>query len=149
MHPTTTGGRPNASVDSPSLNALFSKINWRIIPLLLIAYMVAYLDRINIGYAQLQMKQTLPFSDAVFGAVEAQSTHGKDFFRYRTEPPIDQIEVMRGFVHQQAAGILFLTMPTAEVIGAMVGIQQPLKFHGKHAPDCAAHQQMLDLGARR
>lgn len=67
MHPTTTGGRPNASVDSPSLNALFSKINWRIIPLLLIAYMVAYLDRINIGYAQLQMKQTLPFSDAVYG----------------------------------------------------------------------------------
>ena len=29
--------------------------------------MVAYLDRINIGYAQLQMKQTLPFSDAVYG----------------------------------------------------------------------------------
>ena len=41
MHPTTTGGRPNASVDSPSLNALFSKINWRIIPLLLIAYTLA------------------------------------------------------------------------------------------------------------
>lgn len=29
--------------------------------------MVAYLDRINIGYAQLQMKQSLPFSDAVYG----------------------------------------------------------------------------------
>jgi len=29
--------------------------------------MVAYLDRINIGYAQLQMKQTLPFDDAVYG----------------------------------------------------------------------------------
>ena len=29
--------------------------------------MIAYLDRINIGYAQLQMKQTLPFSDAVYG----------------------------------------------------------------------------------
>ena len=32
-----------------------------------IAYMVAYLDRINIGYAQLQMKQTLQFDDAVYG----------------------------------------------------------------------------------
>jgi MFS family permease len=29
--------------------------------------MVAYLDRINVGYAQLQMKQTLPFGDAVYG----------------------------------------------------------------------------------
>jgi D-galactonate transporter len=66
MHPTTTGKVPRVAESAP-LNALFSKINWRIIPLLLIAYMVAYLDRINIGYAQLQMKQTLPFSDAVYG----------------------------------------------------------------------------------
>jgi hypothetical protein len=29
--------------------------------------MVAYLDRINIGYAQLQMKHTLPFDGAVYG----------------------------------------------------------------------------------
>ena len=46
---------------------MFSKIDWRLIPMLLIAYMVAYLDRINVGYAQLQMKQTLPFEDAVYG----------------------------------------------------------------------------------
>ncbi len=36
-------------------------------PLLLIAYMIAYLDRINIGYAQLQMKQTLPWDTTVYG----------------------------------------------------------------------------------
>jgi hypothetical protein len=35
--------------------------------LLQIAYMIAYLDRINIGYAQLQMKQTVAFGDAVYG----------------------------------------------------------------------------------
>jgi MFS family permease len=46
---------------------VFAKIDRRLLPLLLIAYMVAYLDRINIGYAQLQMKQTLPFDDAVYG----------------------------------------------------------------------------------
>ena len=46
---------------------MFAKIIRRLLPLLLIAYMVAYLDRINIGYAQLQMKQTLPFDDAVYG----------------------------------------------------------------------------------
>ena len=53
--------------ESTALKAVFSKVDWRLIPLLLIAYMVAYLDRINIGYAQLQMKQTLPFDDAVYG----------------------------------------------------------------------------------
>ncbi|MBS0445874.1 MAG: MFS transporter [Proteobacteria bacterium] len=36
-------------------------------PIILVAYVLAFLDRINIGYAQLQMKQDLGFSDAVYG----------------------------------------------------------------------------------
>jgi hypothetical protein len=69
MHPTTASKSPVRSSlpESTALNAVFSKVDWHLIPLLLIAYMVAYLDRINIGYAQLQMKQTLPFDDAVYG----------------------------------------------------------------------------------
>lgn len=35
-------------------------------PLLLVSYIVAYLDRVNIGYAQLQMKDALGFSSAAF-----------------------------------------------------------------------------------
>jgi D-galactonate transporter len=50
-----------------AVESVYSKVSRRIIPLLLIAYMIAFLDRINIGYAQLQMKQTLPFGDAVYG----------------------------------------------------------------------------------
>jgi sugar phosphate permease len=62
-------GRPLSSpaLESPASKAVFVKIDRRLLPLLLIAYMIAYLDRINIGYAQLQMKQTLPFDDAVYG----------------------------------------------------------------------------------
>jgi len=48
-------------------SSVYAKVGWRLMPLLVICYMIAYLDRINIGYAQLQMKQTLPFSDAVYG----------------------------------------------------------------------------------
>jgi D-galactonate transporter len=50
-----------------AVESLYSKVSRRLIPLLLIAYMIAFLDRINIGYAQLQMKQTLAFGDAVYG----------------------------------------------------------------------------------
>src|SRR5881394_2186878 len=69
MDPTTANKSPGRSSlpESTALKAVFSKVDWRLIPLLLIAYMIAYLDRINIGYAQLQMKQTLPFDDAVYG----------------------------------------------------------------------------------
>jgi hypothetical protein len=39
-----------ACVENPAHKAMFSKINWRLIPLLLIAYMVAYLHRIYSMY---------------------------------------------------------------------------------------------------
>jgi D-galactonate transporter len=48
-------------------DAVFRKISWRVMPLILVAYVCAFLDRINIGYAQLQMKHDLAFSDAVYG----------------------------------------------------------------------------------
>src|SRR5215470_8288477 len=46
---------------------VYCKISWRVMPIVLIAYIFAFLDRINIGYAQLQMKQDLAFTDAVYG----------------------------------------------------------------------------------
>ena len=46
---------------------LYRKVTWRILPLLIAAYMINYLDRVNIGYAKLQMSAALGFSDVVFG----------------------------------------------------------------------------------
>src|ERR1700757_1848669 len=46
---------------------IYRKISWRVMPIVLIAYIFAFLDRINVGYAQLQMKQDLAFSDAIYG----------------------------------------------------------------------------------
>ena len=67
---------PNPVSDTAPISAqrVFRKISWRLMPLLLVCYAVAYLDRINIGYAQLQMRQTLDFSDAVYGLVRASSS---------------------------------------------------------------------------
>jgi MFS family permease len=67
MHPQPANNTSSPALESPFVKDVFKKIDLRLLPLLLIAYMVAYLDRINIGYAQLQMKQTLPFDDAVYG----------------------------------------------------------------------------------
>ncbi|SBW79444.1 Putative metabolite transport protein NicT [Pseudomonas veronii 1YdBTEX2] len=46
---------------------LYKKISWRILPFLLLCYVFAYLDRVNIGFAKLQMQSDLGFSDAVYG----------------------------------------------------------------------------------
>src|SRR5215212_1275127 len=47
--------------------SIYKKITWRLIAFLFICYMMSYLDRINVGFAQLQMKQDLGFGDAVYG----------------------------------------------------------------------------------
>lgn len=46
---------------------IYSTITWRLLPLLFACYVLAYLDRINVGFAQLQMKSDLAFSDAIYG----------------------------------------------------------------------------------
>ena len=47
--------------------ALRRKVAWRVLPLVFLLYIVAYLDRANAGFAKLRMKDDLIFSDAVFG----------------------------------------------------------------------------------
>ncbi|MGZ8957833.1 MAG: MFS transporter [Methylosarcina sp.] len=47
--------------------ALYRKLAWRLLPPLYLIYILAYLDRMNIGFAQLQMKEMLQFSDTVYG----------------------------------------------------------------------------------
>lgn len=46
---------------------LYKRLNWRILPILLICYFFASLDRQNIAFAKLQMQSDLAFSDAVYG----------------------------------------------------------------------------------
>ena len=52
---------------APDEAATFRKIAWRIVPLLFLGYIVAFLDRVNVGFAKLQMAADLQFSDAVYG----------------------------------------------------------------------------------
>ncbi|CAG2148928.1 MFS transporter [Cupriavidus plantarum] len=49
------------------ISALYRKINFRLLPFLLVCYLFAYLDRVNVGFAKLQMQSDLGFSDAAYG----------------------------------------------------------------------------------
>jgi D-galactonate transporter len=46
---------------------LYRKIAWRTLPILFFCYIVAYIDRVNVGFAKLQMMGDLKFSDNVYG----------------------------------------------------------------------------------
>ena len=43
------------------------RISWRLVPLLMVCYFAAYLDRVNISFAALQMNQDLHLSSAAYG----------------------------------------------------------------------------------
>ncbi len=48
-------------------DAVFRKVGARVLPLLFVCYIVAYLDRVNVGFAKLQMTAALSLSDAAYG----------------------------------------------------------------------------------
>ncbi|HCE0932185.1 TPA: MFS transporter, partial [Acinetobacter baumannii] len=45
----------------------YRKIAFRLMPFLMLCYFCAYLDRVNVGFAKLQMMSDLQFSEAVYG----------------------------------------------------------------------------------
>ena len=46
---------------------LYRKISWRLIPFILLLYLICYVDRVNIGFAKLQFLSDLGLNDAHFG----------------------------------------------------------------------------------
>ncbi len=48
-------------------SAVRRKVAWRVLPLVFLLYIVAYLDRANVGFAKLRMANDLKFSEEVFG----------------------------------------------------------------------------------
>ena len=62
--------RPDTSIRVPGQSgALFSKISWHILPLLFICYIIAYVDRISVGFAKLQLREVLGVNEDIFGSV--------------------------------------------------------------------------------
>jgi len=43
------------------------RVSWRLLPFLMLAYLVCYIDRTNAGFAALQMNKAVGISAGVFG----------------------------------------------------------------------------------
>ncbi|MBO1022780.1 MFS transporter [Methylobacterium sp. SD274] len=60
-HPTSSVGQ------NPSLDAAYRRITWRLLPFLMMLWILSWIDRVNIGFAKLQMLSDLKFSETVYG----------------------------------------------------------------------------------
>ncbi|MFC4523557.1 MFS transporter [Cupriavidus pinatubonensis] len=57
----------HAPVHANVEEATYAKVTWRLIPFLFLCYVFAYLDRVNVGFAKLQMLSDLKFSETIYG----------------------------------------------------------------------------------
>src|SRR6266850_3652346 len=67
MQPSAHPAAEVASTSPINPGAIRRKVAWRVLPLVFLLYIVAYLDRANVGFAKLAMADDLKFSDQVFG----------------------------------------------------------------------------------
>ncbi|WP_321931581.1 MFS transporter [Burkholderia cenocepacia] len=106
----------SASAFSDAL--LFRKIAWRIVPFLFLCYVVSFLDRINIGFAQLQMKHDLGFSDAMYGLGAAVFYVGYVFCEVPSNMLLARFGARRTFTRIMllwglaSTGMMFVSQPS-------------------------------------
>jgi len=98
--------------------AVYAKVTRRIIPFLFLCYVFAYVDRVNVGFAKLQMQQDLRISDAVYGAGAGIFFLGYFFF----EIPCN--------IALQKIGAKFWLGPIMVVWGLVSGCQMFVKSAG-------------------
>ncbi|HDR8985617.1 TPA: MFS transporter [Burkholderia vietnamiensis] len=97
---------------------LFRKIAWRIVPFLFLCYVVSFLDRINIGFAQLQMKHDLGFSDAMYGLGAAVFYVGYVFCEVPSNLLLARFGARRTFMRIMllwglaSTGMMFVSQPS-------------------------------------
>ncbi len=62
-----SAARPTDELSTPAADEIYARVTWRLVPFLFLCYICAYLDRVNVGFAKLQMLDALGFSEAVYG----------------------------------------------------------------------------------
>ena len=78
-------------------------------------------------------------------SIKIQSTKCEYLFWLATQPKVHQIKMMGRFVHEKSATIVFISMPSSEIICPVLRIQQPFKVDRENIADYVFFQQFLYL----
>lgn len=67
QNPVLIADSQGANPDNTATAATYRKIAWRLLPFLVFLFVLAWIDRVNVGFAKLAMLDDLGFSEAVYG----------------------------------------------------------------------------------
>ncbi|RZM01516.1 MAG: MFS transporter [Variovorax sp.] len=115
----TAAIRPRGTADATAADAVYRKVSWRLIPLLFLCYIVAYLDRVNVGFAKLQMQDALQFSEAVYGLGAGIFFIGYFLFEVPSNVILHKVGARRWIARIMmtwgllSAGTMFVNSPTS------------------------------------
>jgi MFS transporter, ACS family, tartrate transporter len=102
-------------------SAVISRLMWRLMPFLFLLYIVAYLDRINVSFAVLQMRGELGLSDRVYGRAAGIFFAGYFFFQLPSNLVLEKFGVRRW--------ISTLMVAWGVISCLMIFIRGPLSFY--------------------
>jgi ACS family tartrate transporter-like MFS transporter len=103
-------------------SATISRLMWRLMPFLFLLYIVAYLDRINVSFAVLQMREQFHLSDRVYGRAAGIFFAGYFFFQVPSNLALQKVGVRRW--------ISGLMVVWGLVSCCMIFIRGPVSFYG-------------------
>lgn len=102
-------------------SAVVSRLMWRLMPFLFLLYIVAYLDRINVSFAVLQMRGQLGLSDRVYGHAAGIFFAGYFFFQLPSSLVLEKVGVRRWI-----SGLMVLW---GVISCLMIFIRGPISFY--------------------
>lgn len=80
---------------SVEIDQIVRKVAWRLIPILFLAYLINFIDRINISFAKLQMSQALGLNDVAYGVGAGMFFIGYFFFEVPSNMILERIGARR------------------------------------------------------
>ena len=107
--------------DNAAESWLYDRVTRRLIPLLFCCYVAAYLDRVNISFAKLQMLSGLRFSEAVYGLGAGVFFMGYFFFEIPSNIILHRVGARRWIAR--------VMLTWAMVSAAMVFVRTPTSFY--------------------
>lgn len=86
---------PAAGVLPAEIDAVVRKAAWRLIPILFLAYLINFIDRVNISFAKLQMSHALGLDEVAFGIGAGMFFIGYFFFEVPSNMILERIGARR------------------------------------------------------
>lgn len=133
----TTSTLGTEAIATDGLATPMRKIIRRIVPILFGCYVLNFLDRINVGFAQLQMKQDLAFSDAVYGLGAGLFFIGYFFFEVPSNILLEKIGARKTILRIMmlwglaSAATMFVKTPTHfYIVRFLLGLSEAGFFPG-------------------